>query len=623
MPPKDGYLPIKDYAIIGDTQTAALVSRYGSIDWLCLPQFDSPSTFAALLDAEKGGRFAIHPRGEVSVERRYRHATAVLETTFRAATGVLRVTDLFTVAKRREYFSILRPEHEILRVAECLEGEVEVEVRYEPRPDYARRMPSLEDRGPHGIFEQFGGHVLILRSDVPLSCTKDGLSAYGSERLVAGDRRYVSLASDREGPAVLPLLGAEADERLRQTIEYWEWWSGQCNYDGPYRDAVLRSAITLKLLTYAESGAVVAAPTTSLPEWIGGVRNWDYRFCWPRDAAFTMRAFVDLGFVEEAESFLSWLTFAARRALPELSVLYDLFGGSDISEIELPHLDGYAGSRPVRIGNDARNQFQLDVYGEIASACHEYVQRGLRVDTWQVDLLEQLGDVICDRWSEPDNGIWEARRSPGHHTYSKVMCWVGLDRLIRLHEDGVLHVDVDRYRDVQRRIEEVVESQGFSQTMQSYTRLFGEDSVDASLLLLAVYGYTDAESDRMRGTFRSVRERLGRGALMYRYPPEEDDGLPHGEGTFGLCAFWVVEYLIRLGELDDAERLFSELLTYANDLGLFSEEIDPETGAALGNFPQAYTHVGVINAALTLAEARGRHSAEAVGRDGDVGRIVV
>ena len=621
MSARDRYLPIKDYGIIGDSQTAALVSRHGSIDWLCLPQFDSPAILCRLLDAAKGGCFRIHPRGSLDVHRRYLDETAVLETTFRTSTGVLRLTDMFTVADRHTYISRLRPEHEILRVITGVEGEMEVEVFFKPTPDYARRRPRIQKRDGQGFFHTHTGHLLMLRADVPLALSEDRRAVSGTFTLQAGERRYASLAFDREGPAVMPILGAEADRRMQETIAYWRGWTANCNYEGSHRQHVVRSAITLKLLSYSESGAIVAAATTSLPEYLGGVRNWDYRYCWLRDASFTLRAFMELGFDDEADAFIAWLTFVTRRALPHVHILYNVHGGVNVEEQTLDHLEGYMESRPVRIGNEAREQFQLDIYGEVISACYEYAQRGGDLDPWQVRLLRMLGDNICRHWSEPDNGIWEDRVERQHHTYSKVMCWVGLDRLVRLRRDDLLAVDADRFVDVQRQIAERVETEGYDEAGGHYTSRFNDQSLDATLMLLALYGYVPADCPRIRNTYEAIREALGRGPLIYRYPPDGRDGLPPGEGAFGLCGYWSVEYLVRSGRVDEAEEEFTALLSYANDLGLFSEETDPETGAALGNFPQAFTHVGVINAALTLAEARGERPDVFVEEEGEIGRI--
>ena len=352
----------------------------------------------------------------------------------------------------------------------------------------------------------------------------------------------------------------------------------------------------------------MAAPTTSLPEQPGGVRNWDYRYCWLRDASFTLRALYSLGYQEEAEAFLSWMLHATRLTWPELQVLYDVFGEAHLPERELPHLEGYAGSRPVRIGNDAQGQLQLDVYGEVLDAVSRFARRGGRFDRDTVRLLDGLGHTVCKRWREPDEGIWEGRSGRFHHTHSKALCWVALDRLVRMHEAGQIRVSVDEFRAEREAIRAEIEARGYNERLGSYTRTFDGDQLDASLLTLSLYGYQPATHPRMGATCARIREKLTRESFVYRYESQTDDGLPPGEGAFGICSFWAVECLARGGDAAAATRAFERLLACANDVGLFAEEIEPETGAALGNFPQAFTHVGLINAALTLLEHSGETS---------------
>ncbi|HEX5438703.1 MAG TPA: glycoside hydrolase family 15 protein [Gemmatimonadaceae bacterium] len=595
---------IGDYAIIGDCRSAALISREGSIDWLCWPRFDSPSLFAALLDPQRGGRFVVRPAVPFTAERRYIGETNVLETTFRTDGGVARLIDLMPVASEDEKRYELWPQHQILRRIACMEGEVPIEVICDPRPDYARTMPTLRTHGALGVYYEHRGTVLVLRSNMPLALSIDCSEACARATLRAGEHRDVSLVFSANEPAIIPPLGTEAEVKIETSLRWWNAWASRCTYDGPYRAAVVRSALTLKLLAYAPSGAVIAAPTTSLPEKIGGVRNWDYRYCWLRDTSLTLQALFDLGYLTEAESFLSWLLIATRLTWPELRVLYDVYGRTHLPERELDYLSGFQGSRPVRIGNDARQQLQLDIYGEVLDAVYQFVCRGGQLDRVIARRLVELGDTVCRRWREPDEGIWEVRGGRRHHTYSKAMCWVALDRLVKLQQQG--HVDVsvpvDRFLAAQREIEQEIEQRGYNEHLGSYVSVFDGSDVDASLLQLARHSYVDPCSPRMRGTSGLIEARLGADGLLYRYR-SHDDGLPPGEGAFGICSFWAVSVRALQGDVDGASRRFEQILSYANDVGLFAEEIDPESGEALGNFPQAFTHVGLIDAALTLASA--------------------
>lgn len=607
------YPPIGDYALIGDCRGAALVSRDGSLDWLCFPRFDSPALFAALLDAAEGGRFSIRPGGLFQAERRYRPDTAVLETTMHCPEGAVVLRDLMPVAGEDEKRRSLSPDHEVLRELVGLAGEVQLTIRYDPRPNYGRTRAVLRQWGQFGLRCEAGKAVLLLRNDPPLQWALDGEGAHATMRLRAGERAYLSLSYSEEAPAVIPPLGDSAAERRTRSERWWRGWAAGCRYDGPYRDAVVRSAITLKLLTFAPSGAVVAAPTTSLPEQVGGVRNWDYRYCWLRDAAFTLRALFALGYEDEANAFVNWLLHATRLTWPELQVVYDVFGEARLPERELPHLAGYAGSRPVRVGNDAHGQLQLDVYGEVIDAAAQFVHHGGRLDHDTSRLLRGLGETVCKRWREPDEGIWEGRGGRFPHTHSKALCWIALDRLIDLHDGGHIELPVDRFRRERAAIQDTIETHGFNTALGTYTQHLGGQAVDASLLVLPLYGYRAATDRRMRATYQRICEQLGRGSVIYRYREDTEDGLPPGEGAFGICSFWAVECLALGGELSRATAAFEQLLTYANDVGLLAEEIDPETGSHLGNFPQAFTHVGLINAALTLAACQadqrrdGRH----------------
>jgi GH15 family glucan-1,4-alpha-glucosidase len=597
-----GYAPIGDYAIIGDCRSAALVSRDGSLDWLCWPRFDSPALFAALLDVERGGRFRVRPTGAFHVSRRYLQDTNVLETIFHGPDGVVALRDLMPVTPEGEKRGSLLPEHEVLREVHVLSGEVAVEVWYEPRPQYGAVRPEIRQHGEFGLQCEIDGAMISLHSELPLRIASDGASASGVARMRAGERAYLSLTFSVDAPAAVPRLGEAARRRVERSTRWWQEWSGSCAYQGPYRDAVVRSALTLKLMAYAPSGAIVAAPTTSLPERLGGVRNWDYRYCWLRDAAFTLRALFALGYRDEGDAFLSWMLHATRLSWPELQVLYDVFGETHLPERELTHLAGYARSRPVRIGNDAHGQLQLDVYGEVIDAAARFARTGGHFDRDTARLLAGLGETVCRRWREPDEGIWEGRSGRFHHTHSKVLCWVALDRLLELHDTQRVPIDAARVRRERDAIRTIIERHGFNERLGSYTRLLDGDDLDASLLTLPLYGYVAATHPRMAATCQRIHACLGRDGLIYRYAQATRDGLPSGEGAFGICSFWAVECRARGGDKEGAALAFEHLLGYANDVGLFAEEIDHDTGAALGNFPQAFTHVGLINAALTLAE---------------------
>ncbi|MDT8388147.1 MAG: glycoside hydrolase family 15 protein [Thiogranum sp.] len=590
---------IEDYAIIGDCRSAALVSRRGSIDWLCWPRFDSPSLFGALLDERIGGRFSVNPVHPFSSQRRYIDDTNVLETTFFTDGGVLRLTDLMPVDSEEAKRGKLWAAHQILRKVECLEGEVEIEIQCNPRPDYGREACRMEDRGPLGMYFEKMGRSFILRSEIPLQLAEKDGGICVRHRLRSGEHRHLSAVFTEREPSFIPPLGEEAERRIAATLEWWRAWSDACVYRGKHRAAVLRSALTLKLMTYAPSGAVVAAPTTSLPERIGGVRNWDYRYCWLRDASLTLRVLFELGYHAEATAFMFWLMHSTRLTWPDLKIVYDVHGETRLKEKEIPELSGFASSSPVRVGNSAGDQFQLDIYGEILDAAYEYVLHGGRLDTATARLLIGFGNTACRRWREPDDGIWEIRGGARHHTYSKVMCWVALDRLLRLHDAGHLKAPVEKFKKERDALRTEIDEQGFNKDINSYVSTFGGRDLDASLLLLSRYGYLDPRSARAQATRQAIQKQLGSNGLLYRYRAD-NDGLPAGEGAFGICSFWAVGDYALAGEIEHSEALFDHLLGYANDVGLFAEEIDPESGAALGNFPQAFTHVGLIDAALLL-----------------------
>jgi GH15 family glucan-1,4-alpha-glucosidase len=597
--PMTDHAPIEHYGIVGDCRTAALVSRAGSIDWLCLPHYSSPSIFAHLLDRARGGRFSIRPSGAFKSRRKYLGPSSVLETGFETDSGTARLIDVVPIV---DGLAALNPMREILRIIEGASGEVDFAIELDPRPDYGRREPRLKHGRQLGWSYLWSNEVLAVRSDIDLA--RAGCVLHGSVRVRAGERRYLSLCYVQGDLAVLSLLGADADRRLDRTLDWWRSWSDVCSYAGPYKAAVLRSALTLKLLSFVLSGAIIAAPTTSLPEAIGGERNWDYRYCWLRDAGLTMQAFVGLGFRAEARAFLNWLLHATRLTWPELQVVYDVYGRTRLQEQELAHFEGYRGSRPVRIGNGAHKQLQLDIYGEVVFAADVYAAAGGTFEPVERRMLAGFGEVVCKRWRQADQGIWEIRGEPRHYTFSKVMCWVALDRLLELDDKGVLSLgsSAARFRREKEAIAETIERRGFNASIGSYTSELDGSTVDASLLQMPCVGYKGSDARRIASTYELISRRLGRNGLIDRYE-HGYDGFSSREGTFGICTFWAIHNLACQNRLAEARRLFDHALSFANDLGLFAEEIDPDTGAALGNFPQAFTHVGLINAAIAIERA--------------------
>jgi GH15 family glucan-1,4-alpha-glucosidase len=505
----------------------------------------------------------------------------------------------------------LTPDHELLRQLVCTAGEMEVTVIFRPRSGFESKPLPLRNMG-WGFRMEVDRGAYWLRSSIPLKVTPDG--AHAKVSLKRGDVLQFSFTYAEESPTVLPALGHRVRSAIERSVAWWQQWAGTSKYDGPYRDAVVRSALALKLLAYAPSGAVVAAATTSLPERIGDSLNWDYRYCWLRDASLTVRALTGLGHMDEAESFLSWLLHATRLTQPELRVLYTVFGQMGPGEKNIQHLNGYFDSRPVRVGNDARHQLQLDVYGQVIDASAQYAQHIRRFDHNSQKALIGMGKYVAEHWDQPDEGIWEPRSGRRNNTHSRLLCWTALDRLLALDEkqiiSGVPRAEFTRERE---RIREQIETRAWNARLQTYVSTLDGDDVEAGLLRIPWYGLEEACSERMKSTYRAIRERLGAGdGLLYRYHREPP------EGAFGICGFWAVEHLaLGGGSLGDAHSLFDRLLRYGNGLGLFAEEIDPVSGDALGNFPQAFTHVGLISAALTLEEKeRGKaHPAVKTGAD--------
>ena len=593
MPDPSRYRPIRDYAAIGDGRTVALVAREGSIDWLCLPDVDSPSVFAALLDAERGGRFELAPEAAFSSERRYLPHTNVLETTFTTSSGVARVTDAMTLPGRR-----LSPLREVARRIDGVSGRVRMRWRVRPRFGYGLRSTRIERRGDVPVAVSGGEAVAVCAWEAG-TATVDGDAIGASFETRAGARGLLALSSAHGQPLVFPSR-EDVEARLETTVAFWKTWAEHLTYDGAWKEAVVRSALLLKLLVFSPSGAIAAAPTTSLPEEIGGTRNWDYRFCWIRDSAFTLEALLDISCRAEARSFFWWFMHATRRRA-RLQVFYRLDGGTHAPEREIP-LEGYRGSRPVRTGNGAGSQLQLDTFGDLFDTVARYVSTGGELDRATGRELAHVAGLVCGLWREPDRGIWEVRMESKHFTHSKAMCWVALDRAVTLAERGLLpRRHLERWRREAGEIRSFVETQCWSERQQSYTRFAGSEELDASLLLMAMVRYGDPAHPRMVKTIDAVRRELGRGALVYRYLGE--DGLPGGEGVFLCCSFWLVEALALAGRTEEAAECMELLLPLANDLGLYAEEIDPATRDFLGNFPQGLVHLALVSAAAAVTSA--------------------
>lgn len=598
------YRPIADYAIIGDTQTAALVARDGSIDWCCLPRFDSGAVFCRLLDRQRGGFFRIGPIGDFSVQRRYIDDTNVLESHFDTGSGTLRLTDFMAVERREERRAGVEAyhTHDVLRLIEGVSGAVDVEIVFKPTFDYARASTTVSLRAD-GAVASAGQEHMVLACPTPLQPAGDGVWR-ARWRVNAGMRAWVTLAYD-SGSEPQAFSAHDAEGALARTLTFWRDWARQCSYRGPYRESVVRSALALKLLTFSPSGAIVAAPSASLPEAIGGARNWDYRYVWLRDAGLILYALQSIGFHEEADHFFDWLTELCIRCRHRLQPIYTICGEADLQEACLAHLEGYRGSRPVRIGNGAARQVQLDIYGHVLDAAdlHFAAGRGLHERQWA--LLSELADRAAQRWREPDQGLWEVRSEPSHFLYSKLLCWVALDRALRLAPAATPAAVRERWRRTRAEIRTAIERRGYDAGLGAFTQAFDRPVLDASALAIPLVGFLPPSDPRVRATLARIQERLTVNGLVYRYRPEEsDDGLPGGEGTFALCSFWLVDNLALAGRVDEAQSLFERLLGYANDVGLLAEEIEPATGRLLGNYPQGFTHLGLIEAAVNLAKAQ-------------------
>jgi GH15 family glucan-1,4-alpha-glucosidase len=601
--------PIADYGLLADCNGSALVDRAGSIDWLCMPRYDSAAIFARLLDPD-AGHWSIRPVGAFETQRRYIPGSLAIETTFRTDTGTVRLIDVMAAADGQRGHDLgFDAPHELLRAVEGVEGDVEMVMELAPRPEYGliRPLIRLEDGGAR----TFGSGRISVRSTVPLEVEDATMSA--EFRVRAGDALGFSMrwasAEDRMPAAATP--AEEVRARIDATVEAWRSWEAEHDvYSGPHRELVRHSARVLKGLTYRPTGAIVAAPTTSLPETVGGERNWDYRFSWIRDSSLTLEALYIGACPDEAEEFVSFMTSAAggRAGEGSLQIMYGIGGEHDLSERSLDHLRGWRDSTPVRVGNGAWNQVQLDVYGELLNAMYLYRERLGDLHPEIRAFVADLADTAARRWQETDSGIWEMRGDPRHHLSSKVMCWVALDRAVALAPQLGEHAKTAEWTAARDGLREAILTQGWSEKRQAFAQSFGSDELDGAALLMPIYGFLPATDERMRSTIDAIARDLTEDGLVLRYRADEGlnaDGLSGEEGTFVICSFWLVSCLAQAGEVDRAEALFEQLAGYANDVGLLGEEIDTANGEQLGNFPQAYSHIGLITAAYEIDKAKG------------------
>lgn len=580
---------IEDYALIGDLHTAALVGRDGSIDWLCLPRFDSPACFAALLDSAGAGRWRLAPAAEdVCTRRRYRGDSLTLETEWQTPQGTVKVIDF--MPPRGEAANVVR-------VVEGISGRVSMRSELRLRFDYGSIMPWVKHIDG-SLTAIAGPDAVWLRTPVRLY-GRHG-ATWAEFEVVAGDRMpFVLTYAASHETAPTPIDGLRA---LRETEQFWSGWISGCTYQGEWQDAVRRSLVTLKGLTYAPTGGIVAAPTTSLPEDLGGSRNWDYRYCWLRDATFTLQALLTSGFIDEARAWREWLLRAVAGDPADLQIMYGLHGARRLPEYELPWLAGYEGSAPVRIGNGAADQYQLDVWGEVLDGLHLARESGLAASTDAWDVQQALMDFLEEHWDEPDNGLWEMRGPRRHFVHSKVMAWAGVDRMVRAVERFGHKGPVDRWRGLRDEIAREVCDKGYDAERCTFTQYYGGTELDASLLLLPRVGFLPWDDERVAGTVRAVERELCETGFVLRYRTDAGvDGLPGDEGAFLACSFWLVDALHGVGRQDEARTLFNRLLDLRNDVGLLAEEWDPITNRQVGNFPQAFSHEPLINSAQQLS----------------------
>jgi GH15 family glucan-1,4-alpha-glucosidase len=598
---------IEDYALIGNCESAALVGRDGSIDWLALPRFDSAACFAALLGEPRHGRWLIAPAAQASSVRRYRGDTLILETDFETDDGKVRIVDFMSGEDGTAH---------VVRLARGLRGRVTMGLQLVVRFDYGSVVP-WASRQPDGRFELIAGPER-LTLQTPMRVRGEDLHTVGEFTLEAGEEIEFVLTWTRSFQPPPPPQQVAA--LLEQAETFWSRWAAPCQRVGPWSDAMLRSLVTLKALAHRDTGGIVAAVTTSLPEQLGGARNWDYRFCWLRDATLTLYALIESGFLDEARAWRGWLLRAVGGSPEDLQIMYGVAGERRLTEYEVPWLPGYQSSAPVRVGNAAAEQLQLDVYGEVLDALYLARRSGLSPDgaSWSVEtaLVEHLETI----WQHPDDGIWEVRGGRQHFTHSKVMAWVAFDRAVRSIEEFGLEGPVERWRDVRDQIRRDVCEHGFDASRQTFVQFYGSENLDASLLLIAIVGFLPADDPRVLGTVAAIERELVRDGLVLRYDTGAGtDGLPPGEGAFLACSFWLADNYILQGRLEEARSLFERLLALRNDVGLLAEEYDPRARRQLGNFPQAFSHLALINTALNLMSSRGPAHQRSGGAASDAG----
>ncbi len=585
-------LPIEDYAIIADTQTAALVGRNGSIDWLCVPRFDSGAIFAALLGTEDNGHWTIAPAGEIrAVRRRYRDETLVLETEFETDEGVVRLVDFMPPRGEAP---------DVIRIVEGVRGRVPMTMRLRLRFDYGHVVPWVY-REQGDLVAVAGPDAVWLRT--PVETHGENLATRADFTVAAGDRTpFVLTWRPSHLPPPEPV---DPVEELGATEGYWRGWVSACTYEGEWRDAVVRSLLTLKALTYAPTGGIVAAATTSLPEKLGGVRNWDYRFCWLRDATITLQSLLYSGFQSEAKAWRKWLLRAIAGDPAELQIMYGVAGERRLDEYLADWLTGYDGN-PVRIGNAAAEQFQLDVYGEVMDALHQGRRAGLKADDPAWGLQVKLMNFVSEHWTEPDEGIWEVRGGPKQFVHSKLMAWVAADRAVKAVEEFDLDGPVGEWTTLREAIRADILEKGYDPERRTFTQFYGSEELDAALLMVPLVGFLPPDDERVAGTVAAIERHLLKDGFVQRYtqhPDSDVDGLPPGEGAFLACTFWLADNYALMGRHEEAREVFERLLALRNDVGLLSEEYDTEAGRLVGNFPQAFSHVPLIDTARTLTDA--------------------